>query len=141
MTLIWGYGYLHRKYPSVALPNSFLSPFKLRNKLSNQPTRPLRAKFFTTVIFVTASTIFKYIERDLQQIFKTILEAQVPTTSEKLWDKLLKARFPNVYCEKSYMEYYNFCQQFENYFAAARARKANQIFFAMSFSQNQNSFR
>ena len=38
-----------------------------------------------------------------------VLEAQVPTF-DKPCKKLLKTRSPDMYCGKSYMEYYNFCQ-------------------------------
>ena len=51
----------------------------------------------------------KYIEKDLQQILKAVLEAQVPASNKPL-EKLLKARSPDVYYGKSHMECYNFCQ-------------------------------
>ena len=52
--------------------------------------------------------VAKYIEKDLQQILKVVLKVQVPT-SDKFREKLLKARSSDMYCGKSYIEYYNFC--------------------------------
>ena len=54
--------------------------------------------------------------------------------------KKLKARSSNVYREKSHMDYYNFCQQCEDYFATAGATGLTQILFAMSFLRNRISF-
>ena len=51
----------------------------------------------------------KYTKEDLQRILKAVLEAQVPVYNEAR-KKPLKARSPDVYCGKSHMEYYNFCQ-------------------------------
>ena len=39
------------------------------------------------------------------------------------------------------MDYYNFCQQYENYFASAAATGANQIPFAAFFLWDRISFR
>lgn len=50
----------------------------------------------------------KYTEDDLQRIVRAVLEAQVLAYNEPR-KKLLKTRFPDVYCSKSHMEYYNFC--------------------------------
>ena len=101
--------------------------------MSDQLARPSGANFSVVVVSATIFPVLKYTEKDLQRIFKTVLEAQVPTIAEEPWDKLLKARSPDVYQEKSHIEYYNFCQQCEDYFATARARGANQIPFAASF--------
>ena len=46
-----------------------------------------------------------------------------------------------MYRGKSHMEYYNFCQQCEDYFATDRAKGANQIPFATSFLRDQIIFR
>lgn len=45
----------------------------------------------------------------------------------------LKAKFPNVYYGKTHMKYYNFCQQYENYFAIIGAIETNCILFAAFF--------
>ena len=64
-------------------------------------------------------------EEDLQQIFKTILEARTRITFEESQNKFLKVCSPDVYCKKSYMEYYNFCQECEDFFIIARAKDIN----------------
>ena len=110
----------------------------------------------------------KYSEDDLQQILKTVLEAQVPTlalilaptpvlalvpvptpapapapapiVAEAPREKL-KACSPDVYRGKSHIDYYNFCQLFEGYFAIAGATGPTWIPFAASFLWKQVSFR
>ena len=47
--------------------------------------------------------VAKYIEEDLQRIFRTILEAQAPL-SDGPRKKPLKARLPDVYYGKSHIE-------------------------------------
>ena len=72
---------------------------------------------------VTASSIPKYSEDDLQRILKTLLEARVPALAPVLAlapalalvpivaeapREKLKARSPDVYRGKSHMDCYNF---------------------------------
>ena len=84
--------------------------------------------------------IAKYIEKNLQKILITVFEAQVlPFDSSR--EKSLKARSPDVYCGKSHMECYNFCQQYEDQFATARAKGPNHILFAASFLRDHINFR
>ena len=45
-----------------------------------------------------------------------------------------------MYCNKSYIECYNFYQQYKNYFATTRVKGVKQIFFIISFLQDQISF-
>ena len=100
---------------SVALLDSFLS-FKSGDKLSNQPVGPLKTKLPVTNA-VAATSILKYSEHDLQRIFKAVLEAQalapIPTPAFVVFkapQEKLKANFPDIYCEKSHINCYNFCQ-------------------------------
>ena len=96
--------------PSVASHNSSPPP---KSEFSEQPAGPLGAK--PPVNVVPATDIPKYSENDLQQILKTVLEARAPTPvstpapviSEVPQDKL-KARSPDVYRGKFYMDCYNF---------------------------------
>ena len=133
MTSVQGRGCPRRKHFFVTLPDSFSLP---KSKFFKQPARPLRPKSSAT-----DTDVPKYSKDNLQQILKTVLEAQAPAsvpvlacaTSEKPQDKPLKARSPKIYYEKSYMDFYNFCQQCEDYFATAEATKPNQILFAVSF--------
>ena len=84
--------------------------------------------------------VAKYTEEDLQRILKTVLEARA-LPSDGIREKPLKARSPDVYCGKSYMECYNFCQQCEDHFATAGAKGPNRIPFAASFLRDRINFR
>ena len=123
MTSVWDHSHFRWKHPSIAPLNSPLPPPKSREKLSNQPTGPLGAKLLVSVVPTASLVVRKYIKEDLlQQIFKTVLEAQTFIIFKNLWNKPLKAHSPDVYCKKSYIKYYNFCQQCENYFNIIGAR-------------------
>ena len=76
-------------------------------------------------------SVAKYTEKDLQRILRTVLKAWAP--SDGAHEKLLNARLPDVYCSKSHMECYNFCQQCEDHFATAGAL-APTVFFLQHFS-------
>lgn len=108
------------------------------DKLSNQSAGLLGLDL--TVIFTAALFILKYTKKDLQWFLKTVLETQTPTNSEESQDKSLKACFLDIYCGKSYIKCYNFCQQYEDHFAIAGAKSTNQILFAMSFFGDQIRF-
>lgn len=64
-----------------------------------------------------------------------ILKAQAPPF-DGLHKKPLKAKLSDVYCGKSYIECYNFCQQCKNYFANAGAKGPNGILFTPFFLRN-----
>lgn len=130
ITSVWGRIYPCRELLFVPLPDSS-SPLELDNKLSDQSARPSGTSF--AIIAVAPFLILNYPKENLKQILKTVLEAQASITSEESINKLLKARFPDVYCGKSHMECYNFYQQFEDYFTIIRAKDVNQILFATSF--------
>ena len=146
MILVRGRGHRCQEYlsvaPSVALHNS--SP-PSKSEFSEQPDGPSGAK--PLVIVVPTIDVPKYSKDDLQRIYKTILEAQAPApipalafvVSEVPRDKL-KARSLNIYCEKSHMDYYNFCQQCEDYFTTAGATGPTRIPFAVSFLRDWISF-
>ena len=82
--------------------------------------------------------VSKYIEENLQTIFRTIFEAWA--TSDGAHEKPLKPRSPDVYLRKSHMEFYNFCQQCEDHFATAIAKGPNCILFVASFLRNRINF-
>ena len=46
----------------------------------------------------------------------------------------------DVYQGVNYITYYNFCQQYENYFAIAKAKRPNGILFAAFFLCDRISF-
>ena len=158
MTSVQGRGRPHHKHfsaaPSVALLDSS-PPSELGDKLSDQPAGPLGTKPPVANAPAIATNIPKYSKDDLQRIFKTVLEAQVPASAPVLaltpapapapivaeapYEKL-KVRSLDIYREKSYIDYYNLCQQFEDYFATAGAMRFTQILFATSFLWDQISF-
>ena len=111
MTSVWGCGRPCRECPSVApsvalsvIPPDSSPPPESDDKLPDQLARPLVANLFVAVVPAAAPPVPKNTEEDLQYILKTVLKAGAPTTSEEPWDKPLKARFPDVYQEKSHME-------------------------------------
>ena len=94
MTFIQGRGRPRQESTSEGLLGSLLPPESSHDeapvKLSAEPL------------------IAKYIEKDLQKIFRTVFEAQAPS-SDGPHEKPMKARLSDVYCGKSHMEHYNFC--------------------------------
>ena len=84
--------------------------------------------------------VAKYIKRDLQKIFGTVLKARAPS-SDGTCEKPLKTRLPDVYCSKSHIECYNFCQQCEDHFATVGAKSSNHILFAAFFLHDHINFR
>ena len=146
MISVRGRGRPRRKHPSVTpsvAPHDFSPPPK--SEFSKQPAGPSGAKL--PVAIVPTTDVPKYSEDDLQRILKTVLEARTPTPApapapivSKLPQDKLKARFPDVYCGKFHMDYYNFCQQCEDYFATAGATGPIRIRFAASFLRDRISF-
>lgn len=86
MTFIQGCSHFCREHFFLALFDSFL-PFELDDKLSDQFSGFLGANFSIVIIFASANPVSKYIEENLQQILKPILETRVFIISEKSWDK------------------------------------------------------
>ena len=83
--------------------------------------------------------VAKYTEENLQKILRTVLKARAPSDGTR--EKPLKARSLDVYYGKSHMEFYNFCQQYEDYFATAGAKSPNHILFAAFFLRDRINFR
>ena len=138
MTLVQDHSHPHRGRffvissvaPSIAPAGSSLPP---KSEFSEQSNGPLGLKFFAATIGVS-----KYVEDDLQQIFKAVLKAQALAPApalviSKMPQEKLKARFPDIYRGKFHIDCYNFCQQYEDYFAITRATGPTQILFAASF--------
>ena len=140
MTLVWGCRCPCKKWPSVTFFDSFLS-LELGDKLFDQLIGHPGANLPIAIILSIAFLVPKHIKKDLQRIFKIVLEVQASTTSKKSQDKFLKARFPNMYHDKSHMKCYNFYQQSRDYFVIARNKDVNQIFFIMFIFWDQISFR
>ena len=68
-----------------------------------------------------------------------VLEAQA-SPSDGPRKKPVKAGSPDVYCDKSHMECYNFCQQCKDHFATAEAMGPNRIPFAVFFLHDRINF-
>ena len=71
-----------------------------------------------------------------KQFLKAYLETQVPGRTKvdsEPRKQPLKARFPDLYHNNSHMDCYQFCQQCEDYFETAGAKKPNKIPFAALF--------
>lgn len=85
---------------------------------------------------VPAPVLAKYSIKDLQAMTKVcidlFLQAQA-RRSKSHRERQLKAKLPNLYYDKTHMEYYHFCQQCENHFATANAIDPNCTPFAASF--------
>lgn len=114
MTSVWGCGYPCRERLSDVFLD-FSSPSESDDKLSNQPTGLLRANISIAIILTTIPSIFKYNKKNLQRIFKIVLEAWTSITFDKSQDKPLKTCF------------------LKDYFTIIRAKSANQIPFVVSF--------
>ena len=80
MTSVQGRAYPHRERPFVAILD-FSLPLESVDKLFNQPVGSPGPHL--VVIPTVAPFVPKYTEKNLQKIFKTVLEAQALTTSKK----------------------------------------------------------
>ena len=90
-----------------------------------------------------ANSAAKYSAEDLQQIFKTVLEAKAPTPAfqpDGPWEKLFKAQVPDLYYRKTHMECYNFCQKCKDYFVTTGATGLNCVSFAAMCLKDQTLF-
>ena len=125
MTSIRGHGHPCRERISESLLESLPPPEPSHDE--------------TPVNLLAEPPVAKYIEEDLQRIFRTVLKTRV-SSFHSLREKPLKAKLPDVYYGKSHIECYNFCQQCEDYFATARAKGSNRILFAVSFLRDRINF-
>ena len=71
----------------------------------------------------------------MNHLFQTFLQVSKGGSGDKL-----KAKIPDVYCGRSHIQYYNFCQQYEDYFVTHKAIGPNQIPFAASFLHDHFNF-
>ena len=102
------------------------------------------------------SSVVRYSKNDLQQIVRIIFEAglllspvfaPVPAPVfaaaphyEGPRERSLKARFLDIYRDKTQLECYNFFQQYESHFATAGATSPNRVLFAATFLKNTALF-
>lgn len=134
MTLVWEYGRFWKNQvlvTSFILLNTIFPTFFLVNNEIHELKESFAPDLIPNLIPSSAlelpatSSTTKYLEDNLQRIFKIVLEAWTSIILivflEKPYKKLLKANFLNMYCTKTYIEYYNFCQQCKNYFTMVEA--------------------
>ena len=105
--------------------------------VSHIPT-PAPAPFFAPTELMT-----KYTNANLQKTTKLAPELfiqdqqqaqrQMAPPALELWERPLKAWFPDLYYGNSHLDCYWFCQQCKDYFEIAEAKKPNRILFAALF--------
>ena len=104
---------------------------------SGTPTPALVMSRASTPAPTTAPAVAPSSDNELfKQFMKAYLEAQVPGRTEvdpKPRKLPLKARFPDLYYGNLHMDCYQFCQQSEDYFKTAGAKRPNRILFAALF--------
>ena len=97
------------------LANAALTEGNNTPAMSHTPTL---AHAVAPLLGFALSSMAKYLKNNLKQTFKTVLDLRVsPVLApapvivlfyDDLCEKLLKARFPDVYRNKTYMKCYNF---------------------------------
>ena len=87
------------------------------------------------VFLFTKDLFIKFIK-----IFMKMIQAQAQALA-KPWEQFFKARTPKMYWGKSYIKYYHFCQQCENYFETSSTTRMNHIPFATPFLYSFISIR
>lgn len=92
---------------------------------------------------VFTPTLTKYSTKDFQTMTKVCIDSFFQAQARRLESHKkgqLKAKLPDLYYDKTYMECYHFCQQCENYFATADATGFNHTPFATFFLYSQINF-
>lgn len=64
---------------------------------------------------------------------KNQVQAPAPPAPLEPIERTPKARYPELYSEKSRLDCHRFCQQYENHFDAAGATGINRTYFAAMF--------
>lgn len=134
ITFIQSRWQLYKKHISKYF-SKFLPPPK-----SNHHKPPVNLSISDLIIYFFRLFVAKYIKKDLQKILKIILKVGV-LPFDRPCKKFLKIRWPDVYCNKSYMKYSNLCQKCKNQFATARAKISNRILFIAFFLHVCINFR
>ena len=97
------------------------------------------------------SSVVRYLEDDLQRIFRIVLDFKLPATVpapviaaaphyESPHKRPPKAWFPDIYWDKTHLKCYNFFQQCKDYFANAGATSPNRVPFTAIFLKNTALF-
>lgn len=71
-----------------------------------------------------------------------VLESKTPALRnfDESRKRLLKARAPDICGSKFHIDYYNFIQQCEDYFATSEAKSVNKVSFTAIFLKDQALF-
>ena len=116
--------------------------------VSRTPTSAPPAALIPTLAPAAVDSTVRYSEADLQRIIKIVLETRRPALipqplvfPDGPCKRPLKARFPKLYCGKTYMECYNFIQQCKDHFATAGAKKPSCVPFTATFLRERTLFR
>ena len=80
-------------------------------------------------------------ENFFTKFIKVFIETTQARNQLEPWERLLKARTPEIYSEKSHMDCYHFCQQCEDYFKTSGATGMNCTSCAATFFHGSISFR
>ena len=86
------------------------------------------------------NSMVKYLEANLQRIFRTVLETTPPAPAlqprvfpDGPCERPLKPRFPELYCGKTHIECYNFIQLYKDHFTTIKAKEPNRVPFVVTF--------
>ena len=107
MTLIKGQKHLAQKSQAFKALINWSNNGNQKNPLGSNKFRP--SEVFTgpaQALFPVplASNISRYMEKDIDHLFQTFLQASKSGSGDKF-----KAKILHIYCKKSYIECYNFC--------------------------------
>ena len=102
---------------------------------SNKPSTLPKAPTLPLVLPPTKNLLTKLIK-----VFIQTTQAQAQALAE-LQKRPLKAKTPETYWSKSHIEYYQICQQCENYFKTSGATEMNRTPFTVSFLRGSISIR
>ncbi len=110
MTSVWGRG--HSLWQNKAYKAfTGLSSYRSDNKDHKDPLRPNKslARPFEALNlpFNTLVDVARYTKKNLEQIIQMVLQAWLSKDAAR--NKAFKARSPDVYCDRFYIEYYKFC--------------------------------
>ena len=121
-----------------------LWPIPLESKMS-LPTSRVQSKdpILVVIRFLFLSKVLLHflffpILTKFMKIFIKSSQTQAFIEPQK---RLLKAKTLGTYLEKSYLDYYYFCQQSEDYFKTSSATEINYILFIVSFFYGTISLR
>ena len=114
---------------------------EVRIKSSNTPTPSIPVSRAQTPASAQALALLSN-KGLFQEFMKAYLENQNQNQNQapppapiqaKLWEQLLKARFPDLYYGNFHLDCYRFCQQCEDHFDTTEANGPNHISFAAFF--------